>query len=238
MLSKSAARAFFLGGTALCTIAFLILTVDTMGQLEARSNAGDITPEVQRGYHIYIENNCMGCHTLMGEGAYYAPELTKVVSRRGEAWIRMFLRDPQAMYPGRRKMVKYAFFDPRVDPEAEKNVGDVIAFFTWIERIDLNGFPPRPNLAMPNQPLAASAGKAAAVPPPAIFAVCKGCHALGGNGGNVGPALDGVKTRYTPEALGAWIKAPEKVKPGTAMPNLGLTDEQIAELVQFLGQQE
>lgn len=43
----------------------------------------------------------MGCHTLLGEGAYYAPELTKVVERRSAAWIDRFLQDPEAMYPGR-----------------------------------------------------------------------------------------------------------------------------------------
>jgi nitric oxide reductase subunit C len=48
-----------------------------------------------------------------GEGAYYAPELTKVVERRGAAWISLFLKDPQKMFPGQRKMVQYNFTDPR-----------------------------------------------------------------------------------------------------------------------------
>ena len=30
----------------------------------------------------------MGCHTIMGEGAYYAPELTNVIERRGEEYVR------------------------------------------------------------------------------------------------------------------------------------------------------
>jgi nitric oxide reductase subunit C len=55
----------------------------------------------------------MGCHTLLGEGAYYAPELTKVYERRGPAFIRAMLRDPEAMYPGQRKMQNYDFTEPR-----------------------------------------------------------------------------------------------------------------------------
>ena len=62
----------------------------------------------------------MGCHTLFGEGAYYAPELTKVVERRGKPWLRLFLKDPEKMFPGQRKMVNYQFND--------KQIEDVIAF--------------------------------------------------------------------------------------------------------------
>jgi hypothetical protein len=36
------------------------------------------------------------------------------------------------------------------------------------------------------------------------------------------PALDDVATRYSAEALDAWLKDPASVKPGTAMPNLRL----------------
>ena len=158
MLSKSAARNFFLGGTALCTVAFALLTADTMGQMSERSHADQLTPEARHGYEIYAKNNCMGCHTLLGEGAYYAPELTQVVRRRGEGWIRVFLKDPQAMYPGRRKMVKYDFFDPALDPEAEKNISDMIAFFNWVAEIDLNGFPPEPDLGSSSAPRATAAG--------------------------------------------------------------------------------
>jgi nitric oxide reductase subunit C len=53
----------------------------------------------------------MGCHTLMGEGAYYAPELTRVYRARGPAFIRAMLRDPAAMYPGQRQMQNYHFTD-------------------------------------------------------------------------------------------------------------------------------
>ena len=57
----------------------------------------------------------MGCHTLLGEGAYYAPELTKVYERRGPEFIKAMLRDPQAMYPGQRRMVQYHFTDGEIE---------------------------------------------------------------------------------------------------------------------------
>lgn len=238
MLSKSAAKTFFLGGTGLCVIAFILLTFDTVKQLDARSNHEELTPEALHGFEIWTDNNCMGCHTLMGEGAYYAPELTKVIERRGELWIRAFLKDPQGMYPGRRKMVKYDFFDPKLDDNAEKNISDVIAFFDWVGKIDLNDFPPKPDKALSSASVGHTTNKDPMEGAPGVFAVCTGCHQLGGKGAAVGPALDGVAKRYTPDELRIWLKDPTQVRPDTKMPNLGLPDETIEELVNFLGKQE
>ena len=83
MLSKSAAKAFFLGGTAMCSTVFLGLTWDTFQQMPARTNAAGLTDSVKRGKHLWEDKNCMGCHTVFGEGAYYAPEPTRVHERRG-----------------------------------------------------------------------------------------------------------------------------------------------------------
>ena len=133
MLSKSQARLFFLGGTVLFSLLFLFLTVDTVRQVPDQTKQNELTDAAKRGKHIWDENNCMGCHTILGEGAYYAPELTKAYERRGEEWLRVFLKDPQAMYPGRRTMVQYNF--------EEGEIEDVIAFLKWIGNMDLNGFP-------------------------------------------------------------------------------------------------
>ncbi|MCP4500271.1 MAG: cytochrome c [Deltaproteobacteria bacterium] len=235
MLSKSAAKTFFLGGTALCAIAFVLLTVDTVGQLDERSHFEKFTPEAKHGYELYLKNNCMGCHTLLGEGAYYAPELTKVLSRRGEIWIKAFLQDPAAMYPNRRKMVKYDMFDKKKDPKADENIKGIIEFFKWVEKIDTNGFPPEPDLGRTLSNRKDGTKKMMA---PESFTICLGCHAIGGKGGAVGPSLDGVANRYTPDELTKWLKSPETVKPGTAMPNLNLSDDTVQGLVKFLSKQE
>jgi nitric oxide reductase subunit C len=226
MLSKSAARAFFLSGTLLFGAVFIWLTVDTFQRIPAQTNADDLNESVVRGKKVWEENNCMGCHTLLGEGAYYAPELTRVYDRRGPAFIAQMLRDPEAVYPGQRRMVKYDFTDEQID--------DVIAFFEWIGRMDLNGFPPEPTIG-----LAATA--TIAIPGgqrPQIFSqVCTACHSLGGIGGAIGPALDGVGDRFDRGYLMRWITDPQAVKPGTKMPQLGLTEEQRNEVVIFLSKQ-
>lgn len=233
MLSKSQARLFFVTATAGFSAVFLWLTVDTLRQVPERSHEAAMTAEVVHGKELWEANNCMGCHTLLGEGAYYAPELTKVWERRGPQWMDLFLKDPQAMFPGQRKMVQYDFTD--------QERADLIAFFKWVGEIDTNGFPAAPDLkaAAANAVAAVSPGAAQAAEGgpavPAMFtSVCQACHALGGKGGAVGPALDGVGGRYTPERLDAWLANPQSVKPGTAMPNLGLDERTRGELVAWL----
>lgn len=244
MLTKSQARTFFVGFTVLFSGVFLGLTVDTIRQVPERSNEDQLSEEVVKGKEIWEANNCMGCHTLLGEGGYYAPELTKVVERRGEAWIRIFIKDPAAMYPGRRKMVKYDF--------SEEEITQVIAFLDWVGKIDTNGFPRAPDMTTAGIVSPANAGNLASAPsaasptanphgaapaaPTYFTQVCQSCHAVGGTGGAVGPALDGVATRFTEEKLDAWLRDPQSVKPGTAMPNLALPDATRAELVTWLMQ--
>lgn len=76
---------------------------------------------------------------------------------------------------------------------------------------------------------------AAAAPPPAYFEqVCIACHAVGGRGGSIGPALDGVGARLTPIELDWWLAHPEVVDPETTMPKLEIPAETRAELVDWL----
>lgn len=239
MLTKSQARAFFLGGTLVFAGIFVALTIDTHTKIPAQTNSENITHAVREGKKIWEDNNCMGCHTLFGEGAYYAPELTKTVERRGQPWLRVFLKDPQAMYPGRRKMVHYDF--------SEEDLDHIIAFLDWCGKVDLNGFPADPPLRAKIE-----ATKTAAVTPidplpspvPAIMvaAACTGCHSVAGEGGIAGvaigaPALDGVYLTKSREDLRKWIADPQSIKPGTAMPDLVpavVSEEQLDEIVDYL----
>lgn len=78
-----------------------------------------------------------------------------------------------------------------------------------------------------------------------ILKGCDGCHMAPGipNGGQIGPnqahfsqrpAIAGGLLANTPENVEKWLKDPPAVKPGTLMPNLSLTDDQIKDLTAFL----
>jgi cytochrome c oxidase subunit 2 len=75
---------------------------------------------------------------------------------------------------------------------------------------------------------------------------CVGCHTVKGTpaSGKVGPELThvaskpsiagGVVSPVNEENLTRWISNPPAVKPGTLMPNLGLSQEQVHDIVQWL----
>jgi len=132
MLSKKQARAFFLGGTVVTFLIFIGLTIFSLSSAQDQSNKDMLTEQAIRGKHTWETNNCMGCHTILGEGAYYAPELTKVIERRGEAYVKGVLMSPVDWQPNGRKMVAYGMSETEAD--------EMVAFFKWIGEIDLNGF--------------------------------------------------------------------------------------------------
>jgi nitric oxide reductase subunit C len=138
MLSKKQAKAFFLGGTILFSAIFLGLSFETVtSSMPEKTNEDQISDAVVRGKEIWDSNNCMGCHTILGEGAYYAPELTRVYSRKGESYIKTVLMSKTPWAPRGRKMVAYGL--------SEEQANDAVAFFKWINEMDLNGFPPEPD---------------------------------------------------------------------------------------------
>ena len=139
MLSKKQARAFFLGGTLVTFLIFIGLTIFSFTKENDQTNHENLSAEAIRGKEIWETNNCMGCNTLLGEGAYYAPELTKVIDRldirydgNGKEVIKSILMSPTPWQPNGRKMVAYGM--------TEQEASDVVAFFEWIGKIDLNGF--------------------------------------------------------------------------------------------------
>ncbi len=86
--------------------------------------------------------NCMNCHTLLGNGSYYAPDLTKAwldqywgTKEIREEQMLAFIKDPSDKLHnsiGRRM--------PKLDITDEEARG-VVAFLKWMSSIDTNGFP-------------------------------------------------------------------------------------------------
>jgi len=135
--TKSMARNIFYGGSMFFILLFLALTFDTNSALPERDNRGAITPQVALGKKVWEENNCIGCHTLLGEGAYFAPELGNVYKRFGhskEAIIAFIKSRPVEGIPGRRSMPQFNLSEQELDAIAE--------FLKYSSEIDTNNWPP------------------------------------------------------------------------------------------------
>lgn len=63
---------------------------------------------------------------------------------------------------------------------------------------------------------------------------CNGCHAIGEEGGIVGPALDRAGFRLNSTWIYRWVKNPQAMKPDTRMPALGLSDADAKAVTMYL----
>ncbi len=86
--------------------------------------------------------NCMNCHTLLGNGAYYAPDLTK--SWLDTNWGTKELREEQMVEfiknPSDKLHNSMGRRMPKLGVTDEEARG-VVAFLKWMSSIDTNGFP-------------------------------------------------------------------------------------------------
>ncbi len=210
-MNKRQTRAFFLGSTGLFSLIFLVLTVDSHRQFAALTHADQITPEVIAGKHVWHRKNCINCHTLLGEGAYYAPDLTKIADQRGAPYLRAFLADPAKFYNEER--------DRRLMPNLKltpQEIDEVIAFLSWVGKIDNHGWPPRPILvsgaAIPGSNVGGAAPQAASDDPVAVGQAlfgqappgCFACHSTSPGVNLVGPSLAGIAA-----TAGQRVKSPD-----------------------------
>jgi cytochrome c2 len=63
---------------------------------------------------------------------------------------------------------------------------------------------------------------------------CLSCHAVDGRGARVGPELNGVRGRRSREEIIEWLRDPQAMKPGTAMPTFGLSRTEREMLADYL----
>lgn len=230
-MTKRQTRAFFYASTGVFCAIFIALTIDSHRQFPTLTHGDRITPAVIAGKHVWHRKDCINCHTLLGEGAYYAPDLTKIAQQRGDAYLRSFLRDPARFYSEER--------DRRLMPNlhlSDAEIDELIAFLTWVSHIDTHGWPPRPILvsgtAVPGADVGAPAPQPASGDPvaqgQALFRKtppgCFACHSTVAGVNLVGPSLAGIAGRaaeriQSPDYHGKATDAPGYIAESIREPN-------------------
>lgn len=205
-MTKRHTRLFFIGGTLLFTLVFIGLTIDSHRQFGELTHADALTDEVILGKHVWHRNNCINCHTVFGEGAYYAPDLTKITQQRGVPYLTAFLRDPSQFYS--EKKHRRLMPNPNL---SDVEIAQVIAFLDWVANVDNQGWPPRPIAvstgtmqgATPGEP-EISGGAVSSDPVElgqALFRsaelACQACHSTTPGVILAGPSMAGVGERAT-----------------------------------------
>lgn len=227
-MERKTARNFFIWGTVICTAIFIWLTIDTHTTIPKRTNTEKLTEEVVQGKRVWHKYNCNDCHTILGIGGYYSPDMTKVYSSRGENWLKTFLKNPESPDPNRRKMPNQKLSDDEIKK--------LVAFFKWVDEIDTNQWPPKP-IAVAAVTGAPTGETAKALKGKTVYNQnrCDLCHQITGQGGGSGPDLSHVGTKRDAQWLSNLIKNPKSVNPATKMPGYPqLTEDELQALVSFL----
>lgn len=220
-MNKRQTRLFAIVASAVSALAFLGMTLDSHRQFDRLTNADAITPAVTLGKDVWHNNNCINCHTLFGEGAYYAPDLTKITKLRGETYLKAYLKDPSKFYDEKR----HRRLMPKQDL-SDQDIAGLIAFLDWVSNVDNQGWPPRPILvtgaalpgadrSIPRQVDDAKIGSGDTAAPPGarplagdenpialgerVFRTatpaCAACHSTAPGVNMAGPSLAGVRSR-------------------------------------------
>ncbi|MEW6109301.1 MAG: c-type cytochrome [Nitrospirota bacterium] len=211
-MSNKAARNLFIFGSLFFFVIFVALTFDTMGKLDKR--APEITDEVNAGKKVWHKYDCIGCHTILGNGSYFAPDMTKTTERKPKEYLKKFLMDPRAVNP-KAAMPKLGLSSEEAD--------NLISFLDWISKVDTNDWPPKPILAS-----ATGVGMKELSAGQKVYQSlgCSSCHTINGIGGTTGPELTHVGSNRERGWFYGHFRNPSEYVPNSAMPSYGHVSEQ------------
>ena len=143
VLTKSMARNIFYGGSLFFILIFIGLFAHSHWYIvNVSTDRETLTDSVARGKHVWEAKACVNCHSILGEGAYFAPEVGNVMARWGVQ------DDPEAAFDilkgwmeaqpsgieGRRQMPQFNLSD--------EDIRGLTDFLLWTGTINTQGWPP------------------------------------------------------------------------------------------------
>ncbi len=204
----------------------------------AKCHKGEVfVPEADNlnlAYGMYERAGCYACHKTAGfEGLRKpGPNLTKLESKLTEEWVANWIRDPRAVKPS--TWMPRIWYNSNTDsPEdAVRNEVEIDAVVAYLfANSDDHEFAvanPGPGNAEEGQRLVESVG-------------CLACHITGdetreaaGPRRTFGQPLQAVGSKTTVAWLFDWVRDPRHYNADTFMPDLRLTDSEVADVAAYL----
>lgn len=143
VLTKSMARNIFYGGSLFFIVIFLGMSIHSHRYIvKTSTTAAPLTEAVAAGKKVWERHACINCHTILGEGAYYAPELGNVMERWGVlddeedafATLQGWMDAMPTGIEGRRQMPNFNL--------SEEDVRNLSEFLRWTNKIKTQDWPP------------------------------------------------------------------------------------------------
>jgi len=212
-MNDRVARWIFWVGTLASLALFLALTADSHARFAALTNADKLDERVVAGKRAFERRNCNDCHTILGFGAYYAPDLTRAWTRLGEAGVRRRLEHPEVVFAASfRKMPQQRL--------SVRDMEDIGAYLAWVSKIDNHDWPPQDSSRRWKASTARAVAGASLSPGAALVNQegCLACHSLADTGGTTAARLEYIGSLRDPAWIARYLADPEAFAQGTGMP--------------------
>lgn len=137
-LTTSQARKIFYGAGVLFSFSLIAIVFESTLMLTRQKNLQHFDGHtglervIVDGQALWENHACDGCHSLLGEGAYFAPELSDVLQRYGDnrETLKSLIRSGSiGVYPWRRTMHGFDFTD--------KELHAIIEFLQYSSKMSL-----------------------------------------------------------------------------------------------------
>src|SRR5712692_9923904 len=184
-------------------------------------------------YATYERAGCYACHKTKGfeNVKKPGPILTKIDSKLSPEWVKTWIRNPRAVKPT-TWMPRFWYNSNNSSPEdAVRNEVEINAIAAYLfanaEKHEFAVKSPTRGNAKNGEEIVKSIG-------------CQGCHVVGegereaaGPRRTFGQPLENIGNKTTYEWIYNWVRDPKHYSPATYMPNLRLTDSQVADVATF-----
>jgi mono/diheme cytochrome c family protein len=185
-------------------------------------------------YATYERAGCYACHKTRGFENLRkpGPTLTHIGSKLSEDWVKTWIRNPKAVKPTTWMPRVWYNSNSNSPEDAARNEVEINATVAYLFANDTDfkpqtASPPRGDAARGEQ-IVRSIG-------------CLGCHVLdektrveAGPHRTFGQPLQNIGNKTSYEWLFDWVRDPKHYNPETYMPDLRLTDAQVADVATFL----
>ncbi len=185
-------------------------------------------------YGTYERAGCYACHVTRGFENLRKPGpiLTKIDAKLAPEWVETWLRNPRAVKPTTwmpRVWYNANSSSPEDAVRNEVEIDAVVAYlFANTDRYQLAVPSPPQGNAQRGEEIVRAVG-------------CLGCHVLdeserdaAGPRRTFGQPLQNIGSKTSYAWLYNWVRDPRHYSPGTYMPDLRLTDAQVADVATFL----
>ena len=204
------------------------MTFDFHQQEEKYAHNSKIDEQVVAGKKAWHKYNCNVCHTILGFGAYYAPDMTKAYYRLGENNIISIVMEPEKVYRDSfRKMPNLGV--------SEEEARNLVRFLHWTADIENRNWPPQDEKYV-------KAAKLRADQPDKVkktdivLGTCGGCHSFVNQGRDVAGDFSDLAQGldYDRETLIRFMQDPQSVNPASDMPPQNVTPETAEIIADFI----